>query len=98
MELTVVLCNDSDCSRPNQTALLSAVVCSQDRAGYFLFDLKCSLVFYERINVDSEKMHQHYKAPLFFCVFQYNIGFQHSLALCSVRSEHMHQPDIFFFT
>lgn len=79
MELTVVLCNDSDRSRPNQTAPRSSLVCSQDCAGYFLFDLKRGLVFYEHVSVDSEEIRRHYKAPPFWVSLQYLFSAQHGI-------------------
>lgn len=87
MELTVVLCNDSDRSRPNQTALLSSLVCSQDCAGYFLFDLKWGLVFYERVSVDSEEIRRHYKAPPFRVWGQYLFSAQHGIVFCVVGAD-----------
>lgn len=82
MELTVVLCNDSDRSRPNQTAPLSSLVCSQDCGGYFLFDLKWGLVLYERVSVDSEEIRRHYKAPPFWVSLRYQFSFRRCF-LCS---------------
>lgn len=87
MELTVVLCNDSDRSRPNQTARLSSLVCSQNCAGYFLFDLKWGLVFYEHVSVDSEKIRRHYKAPPFWVSVQYLFSAQLGIVFFVARTD-----------
>lgn len=62
MKLTVVLCNNSDCSPSNQTASPSSRVCSHGSYGLLPIRPKTRPCI---SCVDSEEMHQHHNAALF---------------------------------
>ena len=86
MQLTVVLCNDSNCSWPNQTAPLSSLVCSQDCAGYFLFDLKWGLCFMSTPTLTARRCISVTKLP-FLCFSTISVFSAAWHFLCAIRTD-----------